>query len=65
MLDEKPIKWKDHVFLSWFADDGFMLDRYSEEDENLLQTPPQSVGETELTPPATAQAKIEPGGEEK
>ena len=64
-LDEKPIQWKDNVYVSWFADDGFMLDRYSEEDENLLQTPPQSVGETELTPPATAQAKIEPGGEEK
>lgn len=46
-LDEKPIKWNDHVFVSWFADDGFMLDRYSVEDEELLQTPPQAVGETD------------------
>ena len=46
MLDEKPINWEDKVYVSWFADDGFMLDRYSEADEDLLQTPPQSVGET-------------------
>ena len=45
MLDEKPINWQDPVYLSWFADDGYMLDRYSEEDENLLQVPPQAVGE--------------------
>lgn len=45
VLDEKPINWKDKVFVSWFADDGFMLDRYSAEDEELLQTPPQTVGE--------------------
>jgi len=45
MLDEKPINWQDTVYLSWFADDGYMLDRYSEEDENLLQVPPQSLGE--------------------
>ena len=24
MLDEKPITWNDHVFVYWFADDGFM-----------------------------------------
>ncbi|NMA45384.1 MAG: ABC transporter ATP-binding protein [Lentisphaerae bacterium] len=47
MLDEKPIQWHDHVFISWFADDGFMLERYSEKDEELLETPPQSVGETD------------------
>ena len=46
MLDEKPITWNDKVFLYWFADDGFMLDRYSEADEELLQMPPQAVGDT-------------------
>lgn len=50
MLDEKPITWNDHVYVSWFADDGFMLDKYSVEDEELLQTPPQTVGETDETP---------------
>jgi spermidine/putrescine transport system ATP-binding protein len=47
VLDEKPIQWKDKVYVSWFADDGFMLERYREEDEDLLQTPPQTVGEVE------------------
>ena len=46
MLDEKPITWNDKVFLYWFADDGFMLDQYSEADEELLQMPPQAVGDT-------------------
>ena len=49
MLDEKPITWNDHVFVYWFADDGFMLDRYSAADEDLLQVPPQTVGETEIS----------------
>ncbi|MBR0458750.1 MAG: ABC transporter ATP-binding protein [Victivallales bacterium] len=54
MLDEKPIQWKDHVYISWFADDGFMLDRYSEADENLLQTPPQTVGESSPEAPVSS-----------
>jgi spermidine/putrescine transport system ATP-binding protein len=45
MLDEKPITWNDVVWLSWHGDDGFMLERYSESDEKLLQTPPDVVGE--------------------
>lgn len=45
MLDERPITWGDQVWISWQADDGFMLERYSEKDEDLLQMPPQSVGE--------------------
>ena len=31
-----------------------ILDRYSEADEDLLQTPPQSVGETEEVAPASS-----------
>jgi spermidine/putrescine transport system ATP-binding protein len=45
MLDEKPIKWKEVVWLSWHGDDGFMLERYSESDEKLMELPPElSVG---------------------
>ena len=47
MLDEKPINWHDKVYISWFADDGFMLERYSEKDEELLPTPPQAVGDSD------------------
>jgi len=45
-LDETPITWNDPVWLSWHADDGFMLQRYQADDENLLSLPP----ETESTP---------------
>jgi len=27
LLDEKPIRWNDPVWISWHGDDGFMLDR--------------------------------------
>lgn len=53
MLDEKPITWNDKVYLYWFADDGFMLDRYSAADEELLQMPPQAPGETDVDDPMT------------
>lgn len=53
LLDEKPITWHDHVWLSWHADDGFMLDRYSEADENLLRLPPEEVGETDVAAAAS------------
>ncbi|HMP90704.1 MAG TPA: ABC transporter ATP-binding protein [Kiritimatiellia bacterium] len=39
LLDERPIKWKDHVFVWWHADDGFMLEQYSESDEQLMTLP--------------------------
>jgi len=45
LLDEKPIQWHDDVWISWHADDGFMLERYSESDEKLMGTPPEKVGE--------------------
>jgi spermidine/putrescine transport system ATP-binding protein len=44
-LDEKPIRWKDEVWIWWHADDGFMLDRFRKGDESLLASPPQKVGE--------------------
>jgi spermidine/putrescine transport system ATP-binding protein len=45
LLDEKPIRWHEDVWISWHADDGFMLERYSESDEKLTGLPPQKVGE--------------------
>jgi spermidine/putrescine transport system ATP-binding protein len=44
-LDEKPLRWKDDVWIWWHADDGFMLDHFRKADEALLAVPPQKVGE--------------------
>lgn len=30
LLDERPIRWQDHVWIWWHADDGFILERYKE-----------------------------------
>lgn len=40
-LDEDPITWNDPVWLSWHADDGFMLERYRSDDEHLLSLHPE------------------------
>lgn len=40
-LDEKPIRWEDDVWVWWHADDGYMLDRYSETDEAMMERPPE------------------------
>jgi spermidine/putrescine transport system ATP-binding protein len=45
LLDEKSIRWHEDVWISWHADDGFMLERYNESDESLTNLPPQKVGE--------------------
>jgi spermidine/putrescine transport system ATP-binding protein len=45
-LDEKPIRWKDDVWVFWHGDDGFMLEGFRRDDEKLLAAPPQKVGET-------------------
>ncbi len=39
LLDQKPIRWEDEVWIWWHADDGYMLDRYSQTDEELLEMP--------------------------
>ncbi len=41
LLDENPIKWHDKVWIWWHADDGYMLERYSESDERLTEVPPE------------------------
>ena len=39
LLDTTPILWDEDVWVSWNADDGYMLQRYEEEDTSLLQHP--------------------------
>ena len=39
LLDESPPTWGDAVWLRWHANDGFLLDQYREEDEELLTLP--------------------------
>ena len=45
VLDEKPVTWRDEVWLQWHVDDGYMLERYAESDEALMAIPPQRLGE--------------------
>jgi spermidine/putrescine transport system ATP-binding protein len=45
LLDETPPRWKQDVWISWHADDAFMLEAYSESDEELTEQPPERVGE--------------------
>lgn len=39
LLDELPPAWGDSVWLRWHANDGFLLEQYREEDEELLTLP--------------------------
>ncbi len=39
LLDEVPPQWGDAVWLRWHANDGFLLEQYRTEDENLLTLP--------------------------
>jgi spermidine/putrescine transport system ATP-binding protein len=39
LLDETPPAWGDPVWLRWHANDGFLLEQYREEDEELLTLP--------------------------
>lgn len=43
LLDQKPISWKDRVYVWWHADDGFMLEQYSERDEQMMTLPDVTV----------------------
>ncbi len=35
-LDQPPLKWGDPVYLTWHANDGYLLEQYRAEDESLL-----------------------------
>ncbi len=39
LLDDLPPGWGDPVWLRWHANDGFLLEQYREEDEELLTLP--------------------------
>ena len=39
MLDETSPTWGDQVWIHWHAKDGYLLEQYREEDENLLTLP--------------------------
>lgn len=45
LLDGKPIVWGEEVWIWWHADDGYMLERYSESDEELTEEPAEIIGE--------------------
>ncbi len=42
-LDEMPPTWGDAVWLKWHANDGYLLDTYRSEDENLLTLPEETI----------------------
>ncbi|NCD33233.1 MAG: ABC transporter ATP-binding protein [Spartobacteria bacterium] len=47
LLDFKPPTFEDMVWISWMADDSYMMERYQETDEELLFIPPEEIGEVE------------------
>ncbi len=47
LLDTQPIQWKDEVYVVWHADDSFILERYNESDERLIEAPSEKVGVVE------------------
>ncbi len=61
LLDEKPIVWNDNAWLEWHADDGYMLERYSEADEELLSLPDTDT-DTETDPEAEQPGAAEAAG---
>ena len=52
LLDTTPITWDDEVWLSWHADDGYMLENYDERDERLLNHPTDAEPAPEAEPAA-------------
>ncbi len=49
LLDERPLRWGEAVWVSWHADDAFMIERYSAADGTLVDRPPARIG---AEPPA-------------
>lgn len=45
LLDEKPLKWNDEVWISWHADDGFMLEKYCPDDQVFDDPAPEEQEE--------------------
>ncbi len=53
LLDQAPITWGDEVYCWWHPDDGYMLERFTEADADLVQMPP--VGYSLPKPPTAPQ----------
>ena len=45
LLDAPPPTWEEEVWLAWHANDGYMLDRYREQDEVLLTHPDEEYSD--------------------
>ncbi|MBQ9726315.1 MAG: ABC transporter ATP-binding protein [Kiritimatiellae bacterium] len=57
LLDQQEIGWDEKVWLSWHADDGFMLESYAEQDEAMLPHPTEEASDAGAAPaPAPAPA---------
>ena len=38
-LDQESITWNDHAYMWWHPDDGYMIENFSELDEQLVKAP--------------------------
>ncbi len=63
LLDQDPITWDDEVWLSWHADDGYMLEQYEEMDEELLMLPPENIGDMDEELPEADDEEEESSGD--
>ncbi len=45
LLDERPIRWTDKVWIWWHADDGFMLEKYKKPEKEESNISPFSLKE--------------------
>jgi spermidine/putrescine transport system ATP-binding protein len=61
LLDQQPIRWNEDVWLSWHADDGYMLERYREADERLVDTTTEPLGKVATPGVSQAPAASTPG----
>ncbi|MBR6734014.1 MAG: ABC transporter ATP-binding protein [Kiritimatiellae bacterium] len=45
LLDQESITWNDRAYMWWHPDDGYMIENFSELDEQLVKAPPQTPKE--------------------
>jgi len=56
LLDEKPITFKETVWVTWHADDGYILAQYRQDDEDLLSLPSEPAPGVAVSPTPAAPA---------
>ena len=61
LLDQQEIGWDQKVWLSWHADDGFMLESYAEQDEAMLPHPTEEASDAGTVPADSAPAPAPAG----